>query len=108
MANRWGIPLEVENIVRQRDENCVYCGVVFKKDGISRKSKPSWEHIVNDIRINGIDNIALCCMSCNASKGAKLLEDWLESDYCRSKEITLDSVAIVVKKAMENPPNLKK
>lgn len=28
MANRWGIPFEVENFVKQRDE-CVYCGVEF-------------------------------------------------------------------------------
>jgi hypothetical protein len=43
-------------------------------------------------------------MSCNASKGSKLLEDWLESNYCKKKEITVDSVADVVKKALKNPP----
>jgi hypothetical protein len=108
MANRWGILNEVENIIKQRDKKCVYCGVEFTGDRMSIKSKPSWEHIVNDIRINGIDNIALCCISCNASKGAKRLEDWLESTYCRSKKITVDSVASVVRKAIENPPQLKK
>lgn len=106
MANRWGIPKEVENIVKQRDKNCVYCGIVFKRHETSRKSKPSWEHIVNDIRINGVNNIALCCMSCNASKGAKRLEDWMKSNYCISKEITLITVAKVIKKAIENPPKL--
>jgi hypothetical protein len=65
------------------------------------KNKPSWEHIVNDIRINGIENIALCCMSCNASKGSKLLEDWLKSDYCIKKEITANSVSEVVKIALK-------
>ena len=80
MANRWGIPKEVEIIVKQRDTNCVYCGIEFSSDN-TNKSKASWEHITNDIRINGIDNIALCCMSCNASKGAKLLSIWLEGDY---------------------------
>ncbi|HIA11538.1 MAG TPA: HNH endonuclease [Flavobacteriales bacterium] len=108
MANRWGIPQEVEDFVKQRDTNCVYCRVEFSEDNESRKTKPSWEHIINDIRINGIDNITLCCMSCNASKGAKLLEDWLESYYCKSKEITVDSVASVVKNAIANPPNLNK
>jgi len=63
---------EVENFVLSRDKSCVYCGVPFVKGDNSRKTKQSWEHIVNDIRINGADNIALCCMSCNASKGAKL------------------------------------
>ncbi len=107
MTNRWGIPKDVENFIKQRDTKCVYCGVVFSDKNESRKSKPSWEHIVNDIRINGIDNISLCCMSCNASKGAKLLEAWLQSDYCKRNKITVESVAQVVKEAIKNLPKLK-
>lgn len=107
MANRWGIPKQVEDLVKQRDTNCVYCGQEFLEEPKSRKQKPSWEHIVNDIRINGINNISLCCMSCNASKGAKLLEEWLKSDYCKRNNINKDSVAQVVKEAIENPPKLK-
>ena len=107
MANKWGIPIEVENLVLSRDKSCVYCGVIFTKNDNSRKTKQSWEHIVNDIRINGADNIALCCMSCNASKGAKLLEIWLESKYCKDKGITKDTVTLVVKEAIENKPKLK-
>ena len=106
MANRWGIPKEVEGIVKKRDTTCVYCGVEFSGEDNSRKNKPSWEHIINDIRINGSDNIALCCMSCNASKGSKLLEVWLESDYCKKKEISVNSVTKVVKMAIQNPPKL--
>jgi len=108
MANRWGIPKDVEIYVKQRDKACVYCGVEFLENSNSRKTKPSWEHIVNDIRINGINNIALCCMSCNASKGAKLLETWLQSDYCKRKNISISNVADVVKKAFANPPKLDK
>ena len=107
MANRWGIPKDVEDFVIGRDSKCVYCGVEFTKNNESRKSKPSWEHIVNDIRINGIENISLCCMSCNASKGAKLLKDWLHSDYCKKNEITEETVAQVVKEAINNLPKLK-
>jgi len=106
MANRWGIPKDVEEFVKNRDIECVYCGVVFSTENNSRKDKPSWEHIVNDIRINGTDNIALCCISCNASKGSKLLEDWLKSDYCKKKEITIDSINEVVKMALRNPPKM--
>jgi hypothetical protein len=47
-------------------------------------------------------------MSCNVSKGAKLLEDWMESEYCKKKKITIDTVASIVKKAIVNPPNLKR
>lgn len=107
MANKWGIPIEVENLVLKRDTSCVYCNITFTKNDNSRKTKQSWEHIVNDIRINGADNIALCCMSCNASKGAKLLETWLESKYCKDKGITKDTVARVVKEAIENKPEMK-
>jgi hypothetical protein len=108
MSNRGGIPIYVENIVKQRDRNCVYCGIVFSEVHESRKSKPSWEHIINDIRLNGIDNIALCCISCNASKGAKFLKDWLHSDYCKKNKITTATVAEVVQEAFRNLPKLKK
>lgn len=108
MANNWGIPIEVEQAVRIRDKACVYCRTSFYDVPVSRKSKPTWEHIVNDVRINGSSNIALCCLSCNSSKGSKLLKDWLKSSYCQSKRISIDTVAEVVKKALKNPPTLSK
>ena len=77
MANQWGIPKSIEELVKVRDTNCVYCGISFSNPIITHKTRPTWEHIIIDIRINGADNITLCCGSCNASKGAKLLEDWL-------------------------------
>ena len=107
MANKWGIPIKTEEFVVNRDLACVYCGVDFSIDHESRKTKPTWEHIVNDIRITTIENIALCCTSCNASKGAKLLEDWHKSSYCNFKEITKETVAEVVKNAITNAPKLK-
>jgi 5-methylcytosine-specific restriction endonuclease McrA len=102
MANKWGIPKEVEETVLKRDLFCVYCGVDFSINHQSRKTKPSWEHIINDIRLSTINNIALCCTSCNASKGAKLLKEWLEGTYCKNNGITKESVAIVVQNALMN------
>jgi hypothetical protein len=64
----------------------------------------SWEHIVNDARIISAENIARCCMSCNASKGAKDLSKWLQSRYCLRKGITESSVAQVVRDALTTPP----
>ena len=107
MSNRWGIPKEVEEFVKNRDKSCVYCGHEFLNNTESRKNKPSWEHIVNDIRINDESNISLCCMSCNASKRAKLLDDWLKSDYCKRNKITESSVAQVVRDAIKKPPKFK-
>jgi len=97
MANRWGIPKNVEDVVKERDLNCVYCRNSFTDKVFTPKTRPTWEHIINDIKINGSDNIALCCGSCNASKGTKLLIDWLNGKYCKTKRITKDSVAAVVK-----------
>lgn len=99
MANRWGIPHDVETAVIARDKSCVYCGVLF--DNNSTISKKTWEHIINDTALNGADNIALCCRSCNASKGNKILKDWLQSPYCQRKNINKNTVASVVKKHLE-------
>lgn len=101
MANRWGISREVEELVRDRDRSCVYCRVQFTSSQVSYKSRPTWEHIINDIKINGPDNITLCCGSCNASKGRKTLKEWLKSNYCISKGITKNSVAPIVKKFLD-------
>jgi len=101
MSNRWGIPKEVELFVIERDKTCVYCGVAFTNPNEYRKTMQTWEHIINDIRINGPENIALCCCSCNASKGTKKLQDWFKSKYCISKGISIHSVALVVRKFLE-------
>jgi hypothetical protein len=102
MANRWGIPKEVEELVLLRDNNCVYCGCEFDATNQSRKFRSTWEHIINDISINGPENIALCCGSCNASKGAKPLKEWLNCNYCTNKGITMTSVALVVKAHLQD------
>lgn len=101
MPNRWGIPKETEALVKRRDLKCVYCGIEFTASDDSRKSKPTWEHIINDIRLKAPENITLCCGSCNASKGSKRLEDWLESKYCLNKSISIETVAPIVKRYLE-------
>jgi len=106
--NRWNIPDFLERDVIERDTHCVYCGIEFIPLNESRKSKPTWEHIVNDTRIITLENIARCCMSCNASKGEKLLSDWLNSSYCKKRNITKNNVAPVVKLALNHPPTLSK
>lgn len=101
MANRWGIPKEVEKMVLLRDLSCVYCGLRFIDADQNKKTRKTWEHIINDIRINGVENIALCCGSCNASKGNKKLVEWLGSKYCETENINKNSVDLVVKKHLE-------
>jgi hypothetical protein len=100
--NRWNIPVWLEDEVLKRDLACVYCRTVFAASPQSRGARPSWEHIVNDARIITRENIARCCMSCNASKGAKELVVWLRSTYCAKRGITPQSVADIVQLALRH------
>jgi len=93
--NNWGIPLEIETLVRSRDRECVYCHIEFNKAGTG--SGASWEHIINDIKITTAENIALCCRSCNSSKGAKSLRVWFSKDYCVKRNINESTVADIVR-----------
>ena len=106
MPNRWNIPLWLEREILERDTSCVYCGVAFQRPEIPRRSWPSWEHIVNDVRVISRSNIALCCIGCNASKGAKDLEVWLSSPYCQRRGILPTTVAPVVQEAIIRRPSL--
>jgi hypothetical protein len=99
--NKWNIPNELETAVLERDQNCVYCGIVFNIMNPERRNQPSWEHIINDARIISPENIARCCIGCNASKGAKPLLEWLNSSYCKRMNISAKTVAPVVQIAIE-------
>jgi len=102
MTNNWNIPRWLEDEVRERDKECVYCRAAFTPHNVSRKSAVSWEHIINDAKIITRENIALCCCGCNASKGAKSLTDWMDSAYCKERRITRDTVAPIVQQAIRN------
>tara|TARA_R110000868_G_scaffold46756_5_gene154209 strand:- start:834 stop:1295 length:462 start_codon:yes stop_codon:yes gene_type:complete len=102
MANNWNIPEWLEIEVRERDKVCVYCGCEFTLAKDSKRSAMSWEHIINDATIITRDNIALCCCGCNSSKGQKPLSIWLQTKYCLEREITPESVAPIIKKAITN------
>lgn len=100
--NRWKIPEWLECEFIERDRRCVYCGVPFTSGSASRRDRPSWEHIINDAHILTRENIARCCIGCNASKGTKRLVDWLDSKYCRTRGITHESVALVVRSVLRS------
>lgn len=101
MANNWNIPAWLEKEIRERDTECVYCRNEFTSIKVSRKSTPSWEHIINDASIITRENITLCCCGCNASKGQKTLSEWLKTKYCQERGITPETVAPIIQKAIE-------
>ncbi len=94
-AARWNIPTEIALAVIARDARCFYCRRAFSALNGPRAQRPSWEHIVNDESLVGLDNIALCCIACNASKGTKPLGQWLTTTYCRDRAISSETLSIV-------------
>ena len=102
--NAWGIPAWLEREVRNRDKACVYCGVRMangRKPRGCRRSAATWEHIINDASVITRDNIALCCVACNSSKGAMTLADWMQSTYCAKHRINKRNVAAVIRRALK-------
>jgi hypothetical protein len=104
--NKWNIPDWLEGEIKVRDRRCVYCRVELGSSKETRKAMATWERIVNDGRIVNRENFSRCCSACNSSKGTKKLSDWLESDYCRRRGITKDTVADVVKRALAAQPSV--
>ena len=102
MANNWNIPDRLEKEVRARDKQCVYCGVEFSPGKASSRAAASWEHMINDAKIITRKNIALCCRGCNASKGQRPVSTWLQSKYCRERGINRESVAPIIRLAIQN------
>ncbi|PTU30172.1 HNH endonuclease [Stenotrophobium rhamnosiphilum] len=103
-VNRWGIPYWLEMEVRARDKNCVYCAVLMIERaprGSSRKAVATWEHIINDARIITRENIALCCASCNSSKGQKFLSVWIASEKCIKRGVTEATIAPIIQLALK-------
>ena len=95
LRNQWGIPKELALHVASRDLVCIYCGNPFAPIGPSGRERASWEHIINDLTLITAENIAVCCVGCNASKGAKSLDLWLHSVFCVKHSINERTLAQV-------------
>ncbi len=95
-AARWKVPRDLALAVLARDLRCIYCSRDFAAEMSGpRAGLASWEHIINDESIVTLENIALCCIGCNSSKGTKNLGDWLKSKYCQTRGIGPDTIAAV-------------
>jgi hypothetical protein len=96
--NKWNIPKHLEEKIRARDQECVYCHTKF--DNSSYKKRATWEHIDNNAKNISEKNIVLCCSSCNSSKGIKPLINWLSTIYCQRMKISKESVSPTVKESL--------
>jgi len=111
MTNNFRIPDLLEKKIRERDKQCVYChssmnAYPIKKDGKwshnKFKTAATIEHFDDEIIYNPPEEkLAICCMSCNTSRGAKELKEWFNLPYCKKRGINKDTVANVVKKYLK-------
>ena len=68
------------------------------KDGGSRKNWATIEHLNYQPPWNNPATVAICCGSCNSSRGINKLSDWFKKPYCIERNINEKTVAEVVKK----------
>lgn len=84
MANKYDIPEEVEQRIRHRDKDCVYCHktMVYPCIGNERRGWATIEHLNNAGPFDEESNLAICCFSCNSSRRNKELLTWFKTSYC--------------------------
>jgi hypothetical protein len=95
MDNRYGLPeAEVER-VKRRDTACVYCHkkMVTPCAEAKREDWATIEHLNHLPPWNNPETIAICCQSCNASRGNKTILQWFQSEYCIQRDISAETVA---------------
>lgn len=99
MANKYGIPEDNLQKIRERDISCVYCHklMIDPKQGGQRKNWATIEHLNFMPPWNNPTTIAMCCWSCNSSRGVKKITDWFKSTYCLERNINIETVADPVK-----------
>lgn len=95
MSNKYGIPLEEEEKIRSRDKTCVYCHkeMMSPNDGGWFGDCATIEHLNYLPPWDNPATVAICCGSCNSSRGKKPLLDWFKTLYCLKKNINQGTVA---------------
>jgi hypothetical protein len=114
MSNKFGIRREDEEALRARDRACAYCAKLMKtraelRVGTAWTGQATIEHLNFDEPFyvsKGLqkEDVVICCLACNSSRGTKRLLDWFKSVYCARRNITADTVAEPVKKYLRALP----
>ena len=95
MNSRYGLPKSEIERVRQRDAECVYCHKKMVRPGLDTK-RQDWatiEHLNHLPPWNNPRTIAICCCSCNSSRGRRMILEWFKSKYCIKRGINPNTVA---------------
>ena len=106
--NSFGIPEHVLSELRSRDKDCVYCRKTLIYPYVAKGSTncATIEHLNCDgpfLWSNGLqaDDLAMCCGSCNSSRGIRTLTDWFRTPDCIEKNINANTVAAPVRSFLE-------
>ncbi len=102
--NKYGLSEEKLNKIRKRDKNCVYCHKKMS-DPVLGKDRKNWatiEHLNHLPPWDNISIVAICCGSCNSSRGKKRLTDWFKSKYCIENNINYNTIAKPVREYIKN------
>ena len=104
MQNKYGIPEGRLDKIRERDKACVYCHktMIDPSNGNRRRDWATIEHLNHLPPWNNPLTVAICCGSCNSSRGNKKLLDWFKILYCTEKNISFNTVADPVRDYIES------
>lgn len=100
VSNKYGIPEEELEKIRQRDRVCVYCHGSMKEyphTAGTPADKATIEHLNYLPPWNNPNTVVICCGRCNSSRGKKKLLDWFKSPYCIERNICETTVTEPVK-----------
>ncbi len=95
MSNKYGISEKDEQEIRLRDKTCVYCHkkMINPSDNENRTDWATIEHLNFLPPWDDSVTVAICCFSCNASRGQKILSEWFKTEYCLERNINRKTVA---------------
>ena len=95
MNNIYGLPKKELEEISKRDTRCVYCRKKMLKPS-KEHPRVDWatiEHLNHLPPWNNPKTVAICCYSCNSSRGNKTILKWFESKFCKEKNISPETVA---------------
>jgi len=109
MANKFGIPQEVESRLRRKFKVCAYCRRAMQEyAGVMGcpRDKATVEHLNRNGPFywsRGLQEkeLVICCGGCNSSRGKKRLADWFLSSYCLHNGISATTVADEVRQYLQ-------
>jgi hypothetical protein len=102
--NKYGIPELALQKIKKRDTICVYCRKVMTNAAVNNWNgdRATIEHLNHLPPWDNPNTVAICCWSCNASRGKKTLPEWFKTKYCLDRNISEKTVAQPVRDYLVN------